>query len=153
MHKKEVDMKVKALWVLFLAVVLVIAGCESTGPKTKTGAVAGGLIGATAGGIIGHQSGHGLEGAGIGAAVGAISGALLGSSMDQKDKQAMAVNPNHITLTKIAEMASQGTPNAVIIAEIDRTHSVYNLNSEIIAYLKQNKVSDKVIDYMMATGK
>ncbi len=145
-------MKKTTLLVLFLAVALVIAGCESTGPKTKTGAVAGGLIGATAGGIIGHQSGHGLEGAGIGAAIGAISGALLGSSMDQHDKAATSVNPNHIPLTKIAEMGKQGTPDAVIIVEIDRTHSAYTLNSEIITYLKQNKVSDKVIDYMMGTA-
>lgn len=146
-------MKTKMLLVLFLAVALVIAGCESMGPKTKTGAVAGGLIGATAGGIIGHQSGHGLAGAGIGAAVGAISGALIGNAMDQHDKAAVAVNPNHIPLTKIAEMGQQRTPDAVIIAEIDRTHSVYKLNSEIITYLKQNKVSDKVIDYMMAAAK
>lgn len=146
-------MRTKLSFFLFLIVALVITGCESMGPKTKTGAVAGGIIGATAGGIIGHQSGHGLEGAGIGAAVGALSGALLGSAMDQKDKEAMAVNPNHIPLTKIAEMASSGTPNDVIISEIDRTHSVYQLTSEIIAYLKQHKASDKVIDHMMATGK
>jgi len=146
-------MKGKMLLALFAAMALIIAGCESTGPKTKTGAVAGGLLGATAGGIIGHQSGHGLEGAGIGAIVGALSGGLIGSSMDQKDKEAMAVNPNYLPLTKIAEMASQGTPDAVIISEIDRTHSAYSLNSEIISYLKQNKVSDKVIDHMMATAK
>lgn len=146
-------MKVKMLLGVLVALALIITGCESMGPKTKTGAVAGGLIGATAGGIIGHQSGHGLEGAGIGALVGAIGGGLIGSSMDQHDKDAVAVNPNHIPLTKIAEMANQGTPDAVIIAEIDRTHSVYSLNSEIIAYLKQNKVTDKTIDYMMATGK
>ncbi len=146
-------MKTKSLFLLFLIAALVITGCESMGPKTKTGAVAGGIIGATAGGIIGHQSGHGLGGAGIGAAVGALSGALLGSAMDQGDKKAMAVNPNHIPLPKIAEMASQGTPDAVITSEIDRTHSVYNLNSEIITYLKQNKVSDKVVDHMMATAK
>ncbi len=146
-------MKTRIPLILLTAVTLVSAGCESMEPKTKTGTVVGGLIGATAGGIIGHQSGHGLEGAGIGAAVGALSGALLGSAMDQKDKEAMAVNPNHITLTKIAEMASQGTPDAVITSEIDRTHSVYNLNSEIITYLKQNKVSDRVIDYMLSTSK
>lgn len=146
-------MKTKSSFLLFLIVALVITGCESMGPKTKTGAVAGGVIGATAGGIIGHQSGHGLEGAGIGAAVGALSGALLGSAMDQKDKEAMAVNPNHIPLPKIAEMASSGTPDAVIISEIDRTHSVYQLNSEIITYLKEHKVSDKVIDHMMSTAK
>ncbi len=146
-------MKIKIL-VLFLTVALVITGCESMGSKTKTGAVAGGLIGAAAGGIIGQQTGrHPLAGAAIGAAVGAIGGGLIGSSMDNKDKEAMAVNPNHIPLPKIAEMASQGTPDAVIISEIDRTHSVYSLNSEIITYLKNNKVGDKVIDHMMATGK
>ena len=136
-----------------LALSLALAGCQSTGPKTKTGAVAGGLIGAAAGGIIGHQSGHGLEGAGIGAAVGALGGALLGSSMDQADKQALAANPEHLPLTKIAELGSQGTPDEVIIAEIRRTNSVYQLNSEIITYLKQNKVGDKVIDYMLSTSK
>jgi len=146
-------MKTYSLFLAFLALALVIAGCESMGPKTKTGAVAGGLIGATAGGIIGHQSGHGLEGAGIGAAVGAVTGGLVGSSMDNMDKQAIQVNPQHIPLTQIAEMAQKGTPDAVIISEIERTHSVYKLNSEIITYLKQNKVGDRVIDCMMSTGK
>jgi uncharacterized protein YcfJ len=146
-------MKGKILFILFLTTTLVVLGCESMGPKTKTGAVAGGLIGATAGGIIGHQSGHGLQGAGIGAAVGVLSGGLIGSSIDQNDKAAIAVNPHYVPLTKIAEMASSGTPDAVIINEIDRTHSVYQLNSEVITYLKQNKVSDRVIDYMLSTGK
>ena len=145
-------MRSKILFFAFLAVAVVTAGCESMGSKTKTGAVAGGLIGATAGGIIGHQSGHGLAGAGIGAVVGALSGGLIGNQMDKHDQTAAAVNPNHIPLTKIAEMGSQGTPDAVIISEIDRTHSVYKLNSEIITYLKDNKVGDKVIDYMLATG-
>lgn len=146
-------MKRYTFFVLFLVVALVIVGCESMGPKTKTGAVAGGLIGATAGGIIGHQSGHGLEGAGIGAAVGAISGALIGSSMDKTDKEALATNPNHITLMQIADMAKKNVPDAVIISEIQRTRSVYYLNSEIITYLKQNKVNDRVIDYMMSTSR
>ncbi|MDD4938970.1 MAG: glycine zipper domain-containing protein [Candidatus Omnitrophica bacterium] len=145
-------MKSKIL-ILILFAVYILCGCASIGPKTKTGAVAGGIVGAVAGGIVGHQSGHGLEGAGIGAVVGAVGGGLVGSSMDIKDKEAAAVNPDHLPLTKIAEMASQGTPDAVIISEIDRTHSIYTLNSEIISYLKENKVSDQVIDHMMETRK
>jgi hypothetical protein len=62
------------------------------------------------------------------------------------------VNPYYLPLTKIVEMASQNAPDSVIISEIQRTHSVYKLNSEIITYLKQNKVSDTVIDYMMQAG-
>lgn len=143
----------KITLVALSSALLILAGCESMGPKTTTGAVAGGLIGATAGGIIGYQSHNALAGAGIGAAVGAIGGGLIGNSMDQKDKAAIAVNPYYIPVTKIVEMTSQGTPDSVITSEIERTHSVYDLNSEIITYLKKNKVSDQVVDYMMATGK
>lgn len=138
------------LLVLVFAIVILSAGCETSGPKTTGGAVGGGLLGAAVGGIIGHQSGHGLEGAAIGAATGAVAGGLIGNQMDKK---AMAVNPNHVPITKIAEMASQGLPDAVIIDEIQRTKSKYDLNSELITYLKQNKVSDRVIDYMMSTNK
>lgn len=138
---------------LLVALALVSAGCESMGPKTKTGAVAGGLVGATAGGIIGYQSGNPLAGAAIGAAVGAVGGGLIGSAMDDSDRKALAVNPNHLTVMKIAEMGKQGVPDSVIINEIQRTHSVYQLNSEIITYLQENKVSNKVIDYMLQTGK
>ncbi|MDD5692606.1 MAG: glycine zipper domain-containing protein [Candidatus Omnitrophica bacterium] len=139
--------------ILLIALALVSAGCESMGPKTKTGAVAGGIVGATAGGIIGYQSGSPVAGAAIGAAVGALGGGLIGSAMDDSDKRALAVNPNHLTLMKIAEMGNQGVPDAVIIGEIQRTHSVYQLNSETIDYLQKNKVSNKVIDYMLQTGK
>lgn len=143
----------RKLFALFVAVSFILTGCGTSGPKTKEGAVVGGLMGAAAGGIIGHQKGRGLEGAGIGAAVGAISGALIGSAMDDREKQAMSVNPNHLPLTKIAEMGSQGIPGSVIIDEIRRTNSVYRLDSETITYLKQNKVSDSVIDYMLGVGR
>lgn len=142
----------KGLAALLILATVALFGCESMGPKAKTGAVVGGLVGATAGGIIGNQVGSPLVGAGIGAAVGALGGGMLGNSWDQQDKAAVAVNPNHLALTKIAEMGDQGTPDAVIISEIQRTHSVYQLNSEIITYLKQHKISDKVVDYMMSTA-
>ncbi len=137
---------------LFILIILVFAGCDTAGPKTQTGAVAGGLLGATAGGIIGHQSGEGLAGAAIGGAIGAVSGGLVGNSWDREDEEARAVNSSYLPLTQIAAMAAQGTPDAVIINEIQRTRSVYHLNSAIITYLKQNKVSDQVIDYMLQTG-
>jgi uncharacterized protein YcfJ len=136
-----------------LVAALVLMGCETMGPKTQTGAVSGGLLGAAAGGIIGHQSGSGLEGAAIGAALGALSGGMIGNAMDQADRKALAVNPDYLTVVKIAEMGNQGVPDSVIISEIQRTHSVYRLNSEIINYLMQNKVSNQVIDYMLQTGR
>lgn len=145
-------MKLKSLLLGLLAVTLVFAGCESMGQKTKTGAVAGGLIGAATGAVIGHQTGRGGEGAAIGAAVGAISGGLIGSQMDAIERKAVEANPNHITVMAVADMANKGVPDDVIIGEIQRTRSTYTLTSEVITYLKENKVSDKVINYMMSTG-
>lgn len=135
-----------------IVLLVVLFGCESMGPKAEKGAVVGGLVGAVAGGVIGNQVGGPFIGAGIGAATGAVAGGLIGDAWDKQDQAALAVNTNHLALTKIAEMGDQGTADAVIISEIQRTHSVYQLNSEIITYLKQHKVSDKVIDYMMFTA-
>lgn len=131
---------------------LIISGCESMGPKTKTGAVTGGLIGATAGGIIGHQSGSGIEGALIGGAVGALSGGLIGNELDKADQAGKANNPQHISLISVADMGKKGVPDDVIIGEMKRTGSRYNLTSEVINYLKENKISNKVIDYMLSTS-
>ena len=142
-------MRKKVLSSLLLILVLAITGCATMGEKTKTGAVAGGLVGAIAGGIIGHQSGHGLEGAAIGGATGVLSGGVIGSQMDKK---ALATNPSHITVMKIVDLAAKNIPDAVIISEIQRTKSVYNLTSEIITYLKENGVSDRVVDYMLSNN-
>lgn len=139
----------KRIALLMLALVVVTAGCESMGDNTKKGAGIGALTGAAIGGIVGHQGGHGWEGALIGAGAGAVGGGLIGNSMDKKQ---MAVNPNHITVMQIAEMAQKGVPEDVIIGEIDRTHSKYELTSEIINYLKTNGVTDKVINYMLTTA-
>ena len=119
------------------------------GEKTKTGAVTGGLLGAIAGGIVGHQSGHGLEGAAIGGVAGALGGGVIGSQMDKK---ALAVNPEHITVIKLVEMAQKNIPDGVILSEIQRTKSIYNLTSEVITYLKDNGVSDRVVDYMLTNN-
>ena len=138
-------------WIVVGAVIF--SGCDTMGEKTATGAVAGGVLGAAAGGIIGHQHGYGTQGALIGAGLGAVTGGLIGNSMDQHDRQAVAMNPGYLPLPQVAAMGAQGTPDSIIISEIQRTRSVYHLNSEIITYLKQNRVSDQVIDYMMSTSR
>ena len=141
---------VKKILVLAVAAAF-LTGCESMGPKAKTGAVAGGVIGAVAGGVIGHQMGSGPIGAAIGATVGAVSGGLIGDQLDKADQKSLAVNPNHLTYPAIVDLAAKGTPDDVIISEIKRTGSKYELTAEIIDYLKKNKVSNKVIDYMIST--
>ena len=132
----------------FIFLVAVTSGCESMGGGTKTGAATGGLLGAAAGGIVGHQSGHGWEGALIGGAAGALTGGVIGNASDQRQLQ---LNAQHIPIQKIAEMGKEGVPGDVIISEIQRTKSKYELTAEIINYLKTNNVPDKVIDYMLNT--
>jgi len=135
---------IKRLLVLVMAVAF-LAGCESMGPKSKTGAVAGG--------VIGHQMGSGIAGAAIGATVGAISGGLIGNEIDKADQKAAAANPSYLPITSIIDMAAKGTPDDMIIEDIKKTNSKYELTTEMIDHLKKNKVSDKVIDYMLSTAK
>jgi len=62
-----------------------------------------------------------------------------------------AGNPDYLPITSIANMASQGVPDSVIISEIERTKSKYKLDTETINYLRQNGAGDAVIDYMLKT--
>ena len=139
----------KAIMPLLLVVVMTASGCMTTaGEKTKKGAGIGALTGAAIGGIVGHQDGHGWEGALIGAAAGALGGGLIGNAMD---KQQQDLNPDHISIPEVARMGADDVPDNIIIAELERTNSKYALTTEIIQYLKDNGVGDKVIDYMLST--
>lgn len=149
-------MKSHSLLFPVICVSLVCLGCESMGPKAKTGALVGAAAGAAAGGIMGHQSGAWtlLQGAGIGAALGALGGAFIGNSKDKSAvPQADLENLKQISVLNISDMVSKEVPDDVIISEIQRTKSVYTLSAETIVYLKKNKVSDRVIDYMNSTVK
>lgn len=70
-----------------------------------------------------------------------------------REQDIVASNPAYLPVTSIANMVSQGVPDAVIIEEIKRTNSVYRLDAGTITYLKQNGASDEVIDFMLATEK
>jgi len=133
---------------LMLLLIIGSVGCETMGDKTKKGAGIGALTGAALGGIIGHQDGHGWEGALIGGAAGAALGGFTGNQME---KNQMASNPSYVSIVRVVELAQQGVPDGVIIDEITRSKSVYSLDSETIAYLKNNSVSDNVIDTMLST--
>ncbi|MCB9747495.1 MAG: glycine zipper 2TM domain-containing protein [Candidatus Omnitrophica bacterium] len=135
-------------FIILIVLFLTLAGCETLDDNTKKGAGIGALTGAALGGIIGHQDGHGWEGALIGGAAGAVGGGLIGRQMEKKQ---MVENPSYIPLTKIAELAKSGVPSDVIIDEIKQSRSVYSLTAEMIEYLKENDVQDKVIDYMLET--
>jgi uncharacterized protein YcfJ len=134
----------------FLTLVLVMfafSGCESMSSGAKTGAAIGGLSGATIGGVVGHQSGHGVEGALIGGAVGALGGGVIGDNVGKDDRPTS--KGEYISAYKVVDMTKDGAPDDVIIDAIDRTGSTYDLNAEMIDYMKKNNVSNRVIDHML----
>ncbi|MDD2689217.1 MAG: YMGG-like glycine zipper-containing protein [Candidatus Omnitrophica bacterium] len=146
----------KRILILFLCagLALLTLGCQGSQTRSGEGAVIGGLLGATAGGIVGHQSHHGLEGAAIGAAAGALTGAIVGGQIQKPGQPAqttgttVAANPNQMTILQIVELSKQGANENVIIDKIRLSNSKFNLTSDDISYLKQQGVSQNVINAM-----
>lgn len=142
------------MFVLSAAVVLSTVGCQGTKTKAVEGGVIGGVLGAAVGGIIGHQKGRGLEGAAIGGAIGATGGAVVGSQMAKPgvatgaQPQATYSNPNQMSIQQIVALVGQGVNEAVIIDRIRVTNSVFALSMEQINYLRQQGVTQPVIDVM-----
>ena len=70
---------------VILLLSIALAGCQSTGPKTRAGAG----IGAAAGAIIGAATGGRNRGrnAAIGAAIGAVAGGTIGAFLDAEDRK------------------------------------------------------------------
>jgi outer membrane lipoprotein SlyB len=144
---------------LCVSIGLLSVGCQNAKSRAPEGAVIGGVLGAAAGGIIGHQSHHGGEGAAIGAAAGALTGALIGSQIAKPGQQQAQTqgtapaatqqpSPNQMSMQQIIDLSKQGVNEAVIIDKIRLTNSRFNLTADDINNLKQQGVSQKVIDAM-----
>ncbi|MDE5840692.1 MAG: OmpA family protein [Muribaculaceae bacterium] len=81
-------MKFKALSCVFLAVLMLVTGCNvtNTGKGAAIGGGGGAALGAGIGALIGKGKGAGI-GAGVGAAVGTAVGAIIGKHMDNQQKK------------------------------------------------------------------
>ena len=129
--------------------------CQS---KTATGALAGGAIGAGTGALIGGGSG-----ALIGGAVGAAGGALIGAGLDEQDKKIMdKTSPRTVermdrgeplTINDIIKLSQSGISDETIIRYIQETKTIYNLSQSQINRLQEAGTSQRVINYMVDTGK
>lgn len=89
-------------FILFSALTIIAAGCETAGKNTAVGAGIGVAAGAAAGAIIGHQTGDRAKGAAIGAAIGGAAGSGIGYRMDKQAKE----------LAKVAE--TRRTENGIV---------------------------------------
>src|SRR5262245_12717133 len=152
----------KSRWLLAVALfpVLLSGGCASMS-NTDKGVLGGGAIGAGTGALIGSATGHTGLGAAVGGVVGAVSGGLIGNGIDRAEHKAdearsvaaaSASAPGALGLTDIVQMAYQHIDDGIIISQIRTTGSVYHLSAQDIVWLKQNGVSDPVIQEMQATA-
>src|SRR5439155_13076388 len=141
-----------------LMLILFTCGCSSMS-NTEKGVGAGGLIGAGTGALIGNATGHTGAGALIGAGVGALSGGLIGHAVDESDNKtdakiaaAAAAQQGPMGITDVVYLAQQHVTDEVIVTQIRCTHSVFQLSANDTVWLKQQGVSDMVVQEMLATA-
>jgi hypothetical protein len=148
----------RSLPALLFAPAVFLTGCAT---NTGTGALAGGGLGALTGALVGGAVGRPGAGAAIGAGLGGATGALIGNDMDAKEKreerlaaQAAAARApgGPLTTIQVGSLVRQGVSDDVIITQIRTTGSVFNLGSTDIQWLKENGVSDRVIQEMQWTA-
>ncbi len=142
-------------YILAACLALLMFSCET---KTGTGALAGGALGAGAGGLFG-----GGQGALIGGTVGALGGGLVGAALDEQDRKIMERSSPQtvdrmdrgepLTYNDIIKLSQGGVSDETIIRYIRETRTTYNLSQYHIRKLQQGGVSQRVINYMIDTGR
>lgn len=130
-------------------------GCAS---NTGTGIFAAGSLGATIGGIAG-----GGGGSLIGSAAGLIAGGLIGAALDEQDRKVMQqTSPRTVdrmdreeplTINDIIKLSQGGVTDDTMINYIHDKKTKYNLTQAQIRRLQDAGVSQRVINYMIETGK
>lgn len=145
---------IKKKWVVSagLCCLLSLSSCQN---KTEGGALSGGAIGAIAGGLI--EGGPG--GIILGGAIGAITGGLIGHSLDENEKRKLdqespgtsrRVERNmKLSVTDIVALIHAGVNNSTIMAQIQKTHSTFNMTAADIIQLKEGGADETLINFMI----
>ena len=136
-------------------------GCSHMS-NTATGAGIGGALGTGAGLAIGAATGNPRTGALAGGLIGAGVGGAAGAAEDARERENaqilqaeasanQAAAASQMQLGDVIQMANGQPPvgDEVIINQIRSTGSSFQLATSDITYLKQNNVSDRVINEML----
>lgn len=144
----------RSYYLLGMAIVATY-GCAT---NAGTGAIAGGTIGAGSGALI-----AGSGGALIGVAVGAGTAALVGASLDEQDRRVMEQSSPRtidrmdrgepLTINDVIKLSQGGVNDVSVIRYIRDTASSYQLSQAQIRRLQDAGVSQRIINYMIETGK
>ena len=138
---------------VFIGVLPFLGGCAGMN-NTERDARTGALLGAGGGAVLGQAAGgHPLVGAILGAGAGTLLGGAVGNEEDKRERadllqaknEAEAKQGTPLGLTDIIQLAQKDVGDEVIINQIRTTHSTFQLSSEDLRFLKENKVSDRVV--------
>ncbi len=135
--------------------IAVLASCST---NTGTGVIAGAGLGALTGGAVG-----GGQGALIGTAVGAVAGGLVGAVLDEQDRRVMERSSPRtvdrmergepLTLNDVIKLSQGGVNDTAILNYMQETDSSYTLSQAQIRRLQDAGVSQRIIDFMVASGR
>jgi outer membrane lipoprotein SlyB len=133
---------------------VILTSCEN---RAESGALIGAGTGVAAGALISPSPAGVL----IGGAVGAIGGALIGAAIDSSDRSRLQQQSpqtmnridrrQQLSIRDIERMSQAGISDNKIINVISSTGSVYHLSTNDVIELKNNGVSQRVIDFMLQT--
>jgi uncharacterized membrane protein len=146
--------RIRVLNAAVLPAFVLACGCSAMSP-TDNGVVAGGAAGAVAGGIVGHALHNTGAGAAVGLVGGAITGGLVGNQVEKKqarDAAAADAAAAQAAIAEVIQMAQNHVADDVIITKVRTSPVVYHLTSQDVVTLKQNGVSDPVVNEMMSTA-
>jgi hypothetical protein len=172
---RTMSRKTRAVLCGVVALSVGAAGCSSLpGDKKTQGAVIGGVAGAAAGAIVGGHNGR-LIGGLLGGALGAGGGYLIGAQLDKNDpaERDRAVNASrnaeshpvtaeqaraastadingdgYVTMDEVVAMRKAGFSDAEMTDRLRRTGMFFDLTPQQQSYLRENGVSQYVIDEM-----
>jgi len=154
--------KVKVLTIAVAASAVVLAGCTYPNGEpnnTGTGALIGAGSGAALGAVLGGR--NAAAGALIGGVFGAITGSIIGNSIDRQQAEELHeeapvtyvhVQQNQpLTVADVEALVRAKVSDDVIISQIQNSHTVYHLSPQDIIDMHSAGVSDKVVNFMIAT--
>ncbi|MBI2804563.1 MAG: hypothetical protein HYX68_06215 [Planctomycetes bacterium] len=139
----------------WIAGVLLIStvGCSSMN-NTEKGMLGGAAVGTGAGALIGRGNPVAMLVGGIfGTAIGGMAGSNQDYREDRRAATIAAVNAQaarQMSINEVVQLSQRNTPDSIIIDQIRTTGSVFNLSTDDLTYLQDQRVSPRVIQEMQA---
>lgn len=145
-------MTMRYTWIILLVPTM---GCAT---HEGTGAAVGGLLGAGTGALIGKAAGNTGAGTLLGAGVGALAGAAVGNAEDRKEHReavqaAAATSQGPMSIQDVVYLTQSNVHESTIIKQIQTSRTVFQLGSGDVVQLKNQGVSDNVINAMLDSSR